>query len=214
VTVVLLIRHAHTDTAGKRLTGWSRGVHLNERGRREASALAERLDGVPIGALYTSPLERCRETAAPLARARGLSVAARRGLLEVDYGEWTGRTIAGLRRTKLWRVVQHAPSRIRFPGGESLLDVQARSVAEIERIASAHPKETVAIVTHADVVRLLVAHYAGMHLDDLQRLVVDPASVSVIALGDGAARIVKVNDTGGLDALRPRRPAKARKLRG
>jgi len=214
MTVVLLIRHAHTDTAGKRLTGWSRGVHLNERGVREASALAERLDGVPISAIYASPLERCRETASPLARARGLSISARRGLLEVDYGEWTGRTIAGLRRTKLWRVVQHAPSRIRFPGGESLLDVQARSVAEVERIASAHARETVAIVTHADVVRLVVAHYAGMPLDDLQRLVVDPASVSAIALGEGAARLLKVNDTGDLDALRPRGRAKPRKLRG
>jgi probable phosphoglycerate mutase len=214
VTVVLLIRHAHTDTAGTRLTGWSRGVHLNERGRREASALTERLDGVPIAAIYASPLERCRETAAPIARARGLAISARRGLLEVDFGEWTGRTIAGLRRTKLWRVVQHAPSRIRFPGGESLLDVQARAVAEIERIASAHPRDTVAVVTHADVVRLALAHYAGMHLDDLQRLVVDPASVSVIALGEGSARLLKANDTGGLDALRPRARARARKLRG
>ncbi|MGZ8585066.1 MAG: MSMEG_4193 family putative phosphomutase [Actinomycetota bacterium] len=214
MTVVLLIRHAHTDTAGKRLTGWARGVHLNDRGRTEAAALAERLDGVPIRAIYSSPLERCRETAAPLARARGLQVATRRGLLEVDYGEWTGRTIAGLRRTKLWRVVQSAPSRIRFPGGESLVDVQARSVAEIEHIAEAHATETIAVVTHADVVRLLVAHYAGMHLDLLQRLVIDPASVSVVALGEGAARLVKVNDTGGLDALRPRRRATPRKLRG
>ena len=214
MTVVLLIRHAHTDTAGTRLTGWSRGVHLNERGRREATTLAERLDGVPIAAVYASPLERCRETASPLARARGLSISARRGLLEVDYGEWTGRTIAGLRRTKLWRVVQHAPSRVRFPGGESLLDVQARAVAEVERIAAAHARDTVAVVTHADVVRLLVAHYAGMHLDDLQRLVVDPASVSAIALGEGSARLLKVNDTGDLGALRPRARAKPRKLRG
>jgi probable phosphoglycerate mutase len=213
MTVLLLIRHAHTDTAGKRLTGWARGVRLNDRGRQEAASLAERLEGVPIRAIYSSPLERCRETAAPIARARALGVSVRRGLIEVDYGEWTGRTIAGLRRTKLWRIVQQAPSRLQFPGGESLLQVQARAVAEVEAIAAAHPKQTVAVVTHADVVRLLVMHYAGMHLDKLQRLVVDPASVSVLALSDGAAHLVKVNDTGGLASLRPRK-AGPEKVRG
>lgn len=210
MTVLLLIRHAHTDTAGKRLTGWQRGVHLNDRGRAEAVDLSERLDGVPIAAIYSSPLERCRETAAPIARALGIATSIRRSLIEVDYGDWTGRSIAVLRRTKLWSVVQHAPSRIRFPGGESLLEVQTRAVAEAERIAVAHPKDVVAIVTHADVVRLLIVHYAGMHLDHLQRLVVDPASASVLALGGGTARLVKVNDTGGLEALRPRRSGRAR----
>jgi probable phosphoglycerate mutase len=214
MTVLLLIRHAHTDTAGKRLTGWARGVHLNERGRREAAALSDRLDGIPIRAIYSSPLERCRETAAPLARRLGLSVAARRGLLEVDYGDWTGRAIASVRRSKLWRVVQHTPSRIRFPGGESLLEVQTRAVAEIERIALAHPDDLVAVVTHADVVRLALAHFLGMPLDGLQRLVVDPASVSVIGLGDGSTRLLKVNDTGDLAALRPPRRGSSRKLRG
>jgi len=211
MTVLLLIRHAHTDTAGKRLTGWQRGVHLNDRGRQEAAELAERMAGVRLRAIYSSPLERCRETAAPLARATGLAISIRKALLEVNYGDWSGRAISGLRRTKLWRVVQHAPSRTRFPGGESLLEVQSRAVAEAERIAARHPRDVVAIVTHADVVRLLLLHYAGMHLDDLQRLVVDPASASVVALGEGPARIVKVNDTGGLDALRE--PARG-KVRG
>jgi len=210
MTMLLLIRHANTDTAGKRLTGWERGVRLNDRGRGEATELVERLDGVPIRAIYSSPLERCRQTAAPLARALGIAVSIRRALIEVDYGDWTGRPIAGLRRTKLWSVVQHAPSRIRFPGGESLLEVQARAVAEAERIALAHPRDAVAIVTHADVVRLLLLHYAGMHLDHLQRLVVDPASASVLTLGEGQARLVKVNDTGGLEALRLRRPRRPR----
>ncbi len=210
MTVLLLIRHAHTDTAGKRLTGWQRGVHLNDRGRAEAAELTERLAGVPIRAIYSSPLERCRETATPLARELGIPVSIRRSLIEVDYGDWTGRSIAGLRRTKLWSVVQHAPSRLRFPGGESLLEVQARAVAEVERIALAHPKGVAAIVTHADVVRLVLLHHAGMHLDHLQRLVVDPASASVLALGEGPARLVKVNDTGGLEALVPRRPRRPR----
>lgn len=204
MTVVLLIRHAHTDAAGKRLTGWSPGVHLNARGREEAAALARRLDGIPVEAIYSSPLERCRETIAPFARERGLAVAARRGLLEVDYGDWTGRAISQLRRTKLWRVVQQTPSAVRFPGGESLLEVQARAVSELDRIAAAHPRGTVAVVTHADVIRLLVAHHAGMHADHVQRLVVDPASVTAVAVADGVPRVLKVNDTGGLDAFRPR----------
>jgi probable phosphomutase (TIGR03848 family) len=216
MTVVLLVRHGETDAAGKRLTGWARGVHLNARGRDEAVRLVERLEGVPVDAIYTSPLERCRETVAPLARRRGLSVIARRGLLEVDYGEWTGRTISQLRRTRLWRVVQRSPSTVRFPNGESLLEVQARAVAELDAIAAAHPKATVAVVTHADVIKLLIAHLVGMHADHLQRLVVDPASVTVVALSDGLARLVKVNDTGGLEALRPRTRArrKVSALRG
>jgi probable phosphomutase (TIGR03848 family) len=214
MTLLLLIRHGHTDAAGKRLTGWARGVHLNATGRREADRLAERLEGVPIDAIYSSPLERCRETAAPLAHARGLPVRIRRGLIEVDYGDWTGRSISQLRRTKLWRRVLQSPSTVRFPGGESLLEVQTRAVAELEAIAAEHADATVAVVSHADVVRLLVAHYAGMHADHLHRLVADTASVSVLALGNGGPRLWKVNDTGDLDALRPKPTARRGRLRG
>ena len=213
MTVLLLIRHAHTDAAGKRLTGWARGVHLNDRGRLEAQTLADRLAELPIRAVYSSPLERCRETAGPLARRLGLPIVTRRELLEVDYGDWTGRPISGLRRTKRWRTVQQAPSRARFPGGESLLEVQTRASAEVERIALAHPADAVAVVSHADVVRVLLAHYLGMPLDGLQRLGVEPASVSVLALADGHTRLLKVNDTGDLAALRARKAAR-RKLRG
>ena len=211
MTVLLLIRHAHTDAAGKRLTGWSQGVHLNARGQQEAERLAERLDGIPVDAVFSSPLERCRETIAPLARRRGLPVAGRRGLLEVDYGDWTGRTISQLRRTKLWRSVQQTPSTVRFPNGESFLEVQSRAVAELGRITAAHPAGTVAVVTHADVVRLLIAHHAGMHTDHVQRLVVDPASITVVAVAEGTTRLLKVNDTGGLEALRPRQRSRARR---
>jgi len=214
MTTLILVRHGHTDTAGKRLTGWQRGVHLNERGRAQADALAARLRDVPVRALYSSPLERCRETAAPLARARSLPVRIRRGLIEVDYGEWSGRTLSQLRRTKLWRTVQHAPSSMTFPGGESLLGVQARAVAELDAITADHRRDTVAVVTHADVVRLALAHYAGIHLDDLQRLIVDPASISVVVLGTGVPRLVKVNDTGDLGVLAARRRRASTKVRG
>lgn len=205
VTVLLLIRHGDTDAAGKRLTGLARGVRLNARGREEAARLVERLEGVPIVAIYSSPLERCRETAAPLAKVRGLALRARRPMIEVDYGDWTGRAISEVRRTRLWKTVQQSPSAVRFPGGESLLEVQGRAVAEIERMAAAHPSGIVAVVSHADVIRLLLVHYAGMHVDHLQRLILDPCSVSVVALGDRVPRLLKVNDTGDLSALRPRR---------
>ena len=213
MTVLLLIRHGHTDTAGKRLTGWSKGVHLNDRGRGEAETLVERLEGIPVAAIYASPLERARETAAPLARARRLAVRTRRGLIETGYGEWTGRSIAQLRRSKLWTTLMRSPSAMRFPGGESLVDVQARTVAELDRIARDHPHGVVAVVSHADVVALALAHHAGMHLDHYQRLTVDPASISVVVVGDHASRLVKVNDTGGLASLVPSRRSKA-KLRG
>ena len=214
MTTVLLIRHGHTDTAGRHLTGLSRGVHLNDAGREQADALVKRLEGVPLAAIYSSPLERCRETAAPLARARGLSVRVRRPLLEVDYGEWTGRSIASLRRTKLWRVVQQTPSAMRFPGGETMVGVQARVVEELHALVEAHGTDAIAVVTHADVVRLALMHYAAIHLDELQRLVVDPASVSVLAIGAGTPRLLKVNDTGDLGGLATRRTRPRPSVRG
>lgn len=213
MTLLLLVRHGHTDVAGKVLTGQTAGIHLTERGREQARALAERLEGVPVHAVYSSPLERCRETAAPLARARGLPVRIRRDLIEPDFGEWTGRSIRQLARTKLWRSVQHTPSSFRFPGGESLRGVQARSVNAIRAIADENPDDTVVVVTHADVVRMVLADLAGLHLDLFQRLSVEPASISAVALADGQARILKVSDTGDLAALAPppaRRP-RARK---
>ena len=210
MTLLLLVRHGHTPTAGKILTGWSRGVHLTGRGREQAHALTERLDGAPVQAIYSSPLERCRETAAPLARARGLEVHTRRDLLEVDYGDWTGRSIRQLARTKLWRSVQQSPSSVRFPGGETLRGVQARSVDAVRQIAEQHPAGTVVIVTHADVVRLVLADLAGMHLDLYQRLAVEPASVSAVTLHEGHARILKVNDTGDLRSLAPVPPSAER----
>ena len=214
MTTLLLVRHGHTDVAGKRLTGWQRGVHMNARGRREAERLVERLEGVPIDAIWTSPLERCRETAAPLARDRGLSPIVHRELIEVNYGDWTGRSIAQLRRTRLWRSVMHAPSTVRFPGGESMLEVQARMVDAAMNLVEAHPGGIVMAVSHADPIRLLVTHLAGTHADHLQRLAIDTASISVVTLGEGIPRVQKVNDTGDLSALRPRPKPRSRKVGG
>jgi probable phosphomutase (TIGR03848 family) len=202
MTTLLLVRHGHTDAAGKRLTGRAPGVHLNELGRRQAERLVERLEGVRIDAIVSSPLERCRETAAPLAKARGRAVDVGRAWIEVGYGEWTGRSISQLRRTKLWRRVMFAPSNVRFPGGESLLEVQERAVDATLDIAARHARGTVVVVSHADVIRLLVAHVAGMHADHLQRLSIDTSSITAVSISDGFPRLLTVNDTDDLGVLR------------
>jgi probable phosphoglycerate mutase len=204
VATLLLIRHGHTDAAGKRLMGWAPGVHLNEDGRRQAERLVTRLDGIRIDAIYSSPLERCRETAAPLAKARRRSVHVRRRLIETGYGEWTGRSIAQVRKTKLWRTVERVPSAMRFPGGESLLEVQARAVDEVNRIARDHPRGVVVVVSHADPIRLVIAQVAGADVDHLHRLVVDTGSITAVSLDDAVPRLLKVNDTGDLAGLRSR----------
>ena len=205
MATLLLVRHGHTDAAGKRLTGWAPGIHLTEEGRRQAERLVTRLHGIRVDAIVSSPLERCRETAAPLARARGRRVDVRRAWIEVGYGDWTGRSISQLRRTKLWRRVMTTPSNVRFPGGERLLEVQARAVDAAFDLATEHARGTVVVVSHADVIRLLVAHLAGMHADHLQRLSVDTASITAVSLSDGVPRLLTVNDTGDLAVLRPDR---------
>jgi probable phosphomutase (TIGR03848 family) len=204
--LLLLIRHALTDATGRSLTGWTPGVHLSEQGRGQARALAERLTPVPITAMYSSPLERCLETAEPVAAQKRLSVTPADDLGEVRYGDWTGRTLAQLSRTRLWKVVQSSPSNARFPNGESLLEVQERAAREILRIAAMHPRGVVAAFSHADVIRLLLAHFSGMHVDLFQRLVISPASVTALALGDGIPRVLRVNDTGAVADLIPAKP--------
>jgi probable phosphomutase (TIGR03848 family) len=204
VTLLLLVRHAVTEVTGKRLTGQLPGFHLSDEGRRQAELVAERLASMPIAAVYSSPLERCFETAEPLARARRLDVVTVPELVDVGYGRWSGRPLAALYRTKLWRQLVHAPSAVRFPEGETLGEVQRRAVGALDAIVARHPKRVVAVFTHADVVRLAIAHYAGTHIDMFQRMVVSPGSVSAVALGERVPRIVRLNDTGTLADLIPR----------
>ena len=176
MTLLLLVRHALTDATGKHLSGRTRGIHLSEAGRTQVDGLVERMAGIPLKAIYASPLERCVETARPPARVRGLEVRIEPRLIEVDYGRWTGRSMAQLVRTSLWKQVQASPAAVRFPDGESLREVQLRTVQALDEIAEAHPRAVVAAVAHADVIRLAVAHYAGVHIDLFQRLVVSPTS--------------------------------------
>lgn len=210
MTTMLLIRHATNDWVGERLAGWTPGVHLNETGQQQALALAGRLAHVAIDAIYSSPLERALETAAPLANRLGLTVQVEVGLGEVQYGQWTGGTLKELRETDLWRVLMLAPSLARFPEGESLGEVQHRVVGTLEQLRSRHPQETIAIVSHADVLKAVVAFYAGMHLDLFQRLVINPASVSVVQFdGIGVPRLLRFNDTGELPSFARETPPAA-----
>ena len=211
MTLFLFLRHAVTDQTGKRLYGRSEGVSLSEAGRAQAEDLARRIAEVPVHALYSSPLERCRETAAPIARATGLEPRVAEGLIEIDYGSWTGKPFTTLSRMKLWKEFHGAtPSAPRFPGGETLAEAQARAVKAVDELTDRHPKETVAVVTHGDVVALVLAHLAGIHVDLFQRLEIAPASVTAIAVGAGAPRIRRVNDTGSLRDLAPPKPSRRR----
>jgi probable phosphomutase (TIGR03848 family) len=182
VTMVVLVRHATTAATGKRLGGWTPGVHLDDGGREQAAAAAERLGPLPLTEVYTSPLERTRETAAALARPHGLKPRVRKAIGEVDYGDWTDQPLGTLRRRKLWPVIQSTPSRVTFPNGESIRAAQARAVDAVETMAADHAGEVVAAVSHADVIKAVLAHYLGMHLDSFQRLVISPASASVLHL--------------------------------
>ncbi len=196
MVVLFLIRHGVNDWFDNRLAGWTPEVHLNDEGIKQAECLVERLAPVPFDAIYSSPLERTIETAGPLAQARGIDVNSTRELGEVDYGVWQGASLKDLTKKKEWAVVRIAPSAMRFPDGESLREMQNRAVAAIERIALEHPKGTVAVFSHGDVIRAIVAHFIGMPLDLFHRLTISPASITVLTIGQFGARLLRLNDTG------------------
>ena len=203
-TVVLLVRHGHTPTTGKLLPGRAPGLHLSETGQAQAKAAGERLAAVPkVEAIYASPLERTKETAGAIAAARGMKVKLDRGLLEADIGEWTGLDFKTVRKAPEWKTVHRYPSGFRFPGGESFVEMQARIVAALERLRTAHPGHTIVAVSHADVIKAAVAHALGTHLDLFQRIVISPCSVTAIAYSDGGPTVMSVNSVGDLAALTP-----------
>jgi len=193
--VILLIRHGENDYVKKhRLAGRLPGVHLNQKGQEQARLLAEKLADVPIKAVYSSPLERTIETATPLAQALGLEVIPRPGLIETNFGEWQGESLKKLNRLKIWRVVQNRPSLMRFPGGETFAELQMRYIGELESICKQYEaKDIVALVSHADPIRLAVAFYIGLPLDMFQRLSVGPGSISVLWLAEDSSRLLTLN---------------------
>jgi probable phosphomutase (TIGR03848 family) len=209
MTHFLLVRHAVNDfvKTGK-LAGWTPEVHLNDEGKAQAEALGKRLAEVPIRHLYASPLERTMETAQALSQHHPkLDIVQNVEIGEVRYGDWEGMEVNALRHRKMWQVVQETPSRAYFPNGETMRGVQTRAVNEIERLATVHPAGLVVVVSHADVIKMLIAHFLGMHLDNFQRIVISPASISSLSLGFGRPYVGTVNDVAHISQMERERKA-------
>jgi probable phosphomutase (TIGR03848 family) len=204
-TVILMVRHGQTPTTGKILPGRAAGLHLADAGVAQAHRVAERIAELPkIDAIYASPLERARETAAPIAKALKQRVKIDKGLLECDFGDWTGAELSKLMKLPEWSTVQKAPSTFRFPNGESFTEMQTRMVSALDRIRAAHPGGTVVCVSHADPIKAAVAHAMGTHIDLFQRIVIGTCSVSAVAYTGHGPIVLTVNSTGGsLADLRP-----------
>jgi probable phosphoglycerate mutase len=210
-TLVLLVRHGATASTGKVLPGRTPGLHLADAGREQAARLGERLatwaqaDGKRprISAVYASPLERTRETAAPIASALGVRVQVARGLIECDFGDWTGGDIKKLMKLPDWATVQRYPSGFQFPGGESFTGMQARMLQVMAQLRSRHPGQVVVAVSHADPIKAVVADAIGTHLDLFQRIVISPCSVTAINYGSAGPTVLSVNSTGSLSELVP-----------
>jgi len=195
-TLLLLVRHGETPTTGVVLPGRAPGLHLSDRGRAQADRVAERLSGLSVDALYSSPLERACETAEPTAARTGLGVKHDDGLLECDFGEWTGSAIADLAALPEWQTVQHSPSAFRFPAGESFPEMQARIVGAMEALRDAHAGGVAVCFSHADPIKAAVAHALGTPLDLFQRIVISPGSVSAISFVEGQdPAVLMVNST-------------------
>jgi probable phosphoglycerate mutase len=199
ITYLLLIRHGENDWVGtNRLAGRTAGVHLNQRGQEQSARLAEILKEQPISAVYSSPLERCLQTAEPVAAALGKRVNHEVGLLEVDYGQWQGGDLKELSKLPEWQSVQHFPSSFRFPGGETLHQTQSRAVWAINHIVQAHPNQLVALFSHGDVIRTTLAHYMGVPLDLFQRIHISTASISALAFSNERPMVLFTNYTAEL----------------
>lgn len=194
---VLLVRHAPTPETGKKLTGRLSGVSLDAAGVEIARRTAANLASVPLRAVYSSPIERTWETALEISAPHALTPIQEDGVIEVDYGNWSGRTLKSLYPLKAWRTVQLTPSRMTFPNGENLADAQRRAVAAVERLAHTHPKHTIAVVTHADIIKAIAAHHLGTPLDLFQRIGVSPASVTVIDIPRQGTPVVVALNTNG-----------------
>jgi probable phosphoglycerate mutase len=200
-----MVRHGRTPTTGKVLPGRAPGLNLSADGIAEAERVAERIAAITkVDAVYASPLERARQTAAPIGRALGKKVVIHKGLLECDFGAWTGASLTSLMKKKEWTTVQKAPSTFRFPNGESFTEMQTRMVSALDDIRSHHPGKVVVCVSHADPIKAAVAHAMGTHLDLFQRIVISTCSVSAVSYSLAGPVVLTVNSTGGsLAELRP-----------
>ena len=197
-TVVLLVRHGLTPTTGVKLPGRARGLHLSDEGRRQAECAAARIAKIAkVVAIYSSPLERARETAQTIAKARNMAVRIERGLLELDIGKWTGMALKDAGSKPEWKAVQQHPSGFRFPDGESFTEMQTRITGAIARMVARHAGRIVVAVSHADPIKAAVAHALGTPLDLFQRIMIGTASISAIAYRPSGVAVLTVNSTAG-----------------
>jgi len=202
--LLLLIRHGENDYVKTgRMAGRLPGVHLNDRGQKQAQALGEALKDIPIKAVYASPLERAMETANPIAESHKITIIQEPDLMDTDIGKWQGKSLKMLRLTKIWKIVQNSPSRFRFPEGESFTEAQTRYVNTLERIIKKYnkPQDVIAVIFHADPIKLAVAHFLGMPLDHFQRLSCDTGSLTALHVGDASANLIKLNQRPPFDFL-------------
>jgi probable phosphomutase (TIGR03848 family) len=198
LTTFLLIRHAVHDLAEGTLAGHTPSVHLSEQGQQQAQRLATRLATLPIAAIYSSPLERTMQTAALLASRLDLPVQVSDGFAEIDFGEWTGKRFDDLAADPRWQAWNQFRSSAPLPNGGLMLEIQLRAVVTLHGLCQQHPDQIVAVVSHSDVIKAVVAHYLGIHLDLFQRIEISPASVSILAVHPWGAQVLRVNDTGDL----------------
>ncbi|MGH2722371.1 MAG: histidine phosphatase family protein [Actinomycetota bacterium] len=202
--LLLLVRHAVTAATGTKLSGWLPGFHLSEEGVRQAEAVAARLASLPVKAIYSSPLERCLETAECIAALQRPDVQIMDELGEIKYGDWQGKSFKTLYKRKGWLELQARPADFRFPNGETIREAQTRGVGAIERLRPRHKRDLVVVASHADMIRLITSAYLGLSLDLYQRISIAPASVTALLLGDRIPRLLKLGDSGSLDDLEMR----------
>ena len=196
-TVVILVRHGHTPTTGKILPGRTKGLHLSDLGKDQAEKVASYLSSLnSVSAIYSSPMERTLETAKPIAKAFGKRVRTHQGLIEADFGKWTGRKLSELRKLNDWEKVQKNPSLFRFPGGESFMEMQSRMVSTVTNICENHRGEIVVAVSHADTIKAFLTAALGTPLDLFQRLHISPCTVSLVIFGVKSPFVLAVNSTG------------------
>jgi probable phosphoglycerate mutase len=197
-TLIIMVRHGKTPSTGKLLPGRAKGLHLSDTGIQEALVVAERLSKIKkVAAIYASPLERARETAAPIAKALKQKVIINKGLLECDFGDWTGEELAKLMKLPEWSNVQRAPSTFRFPKGESFTEMQTRMVSTLDDLRKKHSGGVVICVSHADPIKAAVAHAMGTHIDLFQRIVISTCSVTAVSYSSFGPVVLSVNSTGG-----------------
>lgn len=201
MTLVVLVRHAHSIANGSGiLAGRSEGVLLSPTGRKQANELSRRLGTIPVKSLRSSPMERCEQTISPWVKKMtktnsNVKLDIDQDLSEVDYGEWTGRKLRALSKEALWKQVQEVPSQVTFPDGESLTDMQERAMRALERGLTKRGKGHVILVSHGDVLKSIIAASLNMHLDEFQRIVIDPASVSILDYSLAKPKLILMNDS-------------------